>query len=63
MGHWCLKKSEYMGGWVLSESRLETINRYIKWSVPVPIKISNPNLPVFLLCKIIHFMHKLVYFE
>ena len=52
-----------MGGWVLSESRLETINRYIKWSVPVPIKISNPNLPVFLLCEIIHFMHKLVYFE
>ena len=61
MGHWCLKKSDYMGGWVLSENRLKTIDRYIKWNVPVSIKISNPNLPVFLLCEIIQFMHKLIY--
>ena len=57
MGHWCLKKSDYMGGWVLSENQLLTIDRYIKWNVPVSIKISNPNLPLFLLCEIIQFMH------
>ena len=27
MGHWCLKKSDYMGGWVLSENWLLTIHR------------------------------------
>ena len=48
MSHWCLKKSDYMGGGVVSENRLLTFDRYI----PV-IKISNPNLPVFLLCQII----------
>ena len=53
MGHWGLKKSDYMGGGVLSENRLLTFDRYIKWNVPVSIKISNPNLPVFLLCEII----------
>ena len=53
MGHWCLKKSDYIGGWVLSENWLLTIPRYIKWNVPVSIKILNPNLPVFLLCEII----------
>ena len=53
MGHWCLKESDYMGGGVLSENWLLTIHRYIKWNVPVSIKISNPNLPVFLLCEII----------
>ena len=47
MGHWCLKKSDYMGGGVLSENRLLTFDRYIKWNVPVI------NLPVFLLCEII----------
>ena len=60
MGHWCLKKSEYMGGWVLSENQLETIDRYIKWNVPVSIKILNANVPVFLLCEIIQFMHKII---
>ena len=53
MGHWCLKKSDYMGGGVLSENRLLKIDRYIKWNVPVSIKILYPNLPVFLLCEII----------
>ena len=62
MGHWCLKKSDYMGGWVLSENWLLAIHRYIKWNVPVSIKISNPNLHVFLLCEIIQSMHKLIYF-
>ena len=47
MGHWCLTKSDNIGGWVLSENRLLPIDRYIKWNVPVSIKISNPNLPVF----------------
>ena len=51
MGDWCLKKSDYTGGGVLSENRLLTFDRYIKWNVPV-IKISNLNLPVFLLCEI-----------
>ena len=62
MGHWCLKKSDYMGGWVLSENRLLTFDRYIKSNVPVSIKISNPNLLVFLLCDFIQSMHKLIYF-
>ena len=53
MGHWCLKKSDYMGGGVLLENQLLTFVRYIKWDVPVSIKISNANLPVFLLCEII----------
>ena len=53
MGHWCLKKSDNMGGCVLSENWLLTIHRYIKWNVPVSIKISNPNQPVFLLSEII----------
>ena len=57
MGHWCMKKSEYIGGGVLSENWLKTIDRYIKWNVPVSIKIWNPNLPVFLFCEIIQFMH------
>ena len=50
MGHWCLKKFDYMGGGVLSENRLLMFDRYIKLNVSVSIKISNPNLPVFLLC-------------
>ena len=62
MGHWCLKKSDYMGGWVLSYNRLLTFDRYIKWNVPVSNKISNPNLPVFLLCETIQSTHKLIYF-
>ena len=62
MGHWCLKKSDYMGGGVLSENWLLTFDRYMKSNVPVSIKISNPNLPVFLLCEIIQSMHKLIYF-
>ena len=53
MGHWCLKKPDYMGGGGLSENRLLKFDRYIKSNVPVTTKISNPNLPVFLLCKII----------
>ena len=53
MGHWCLNKSDYMGGGVLSENRLPTFDRYIKWNVPVSIKISNLNLYVFLSCEII----------
>ena len=55
MGHWCLKESDYMGGGVLSENWLLTFDRYmyIKWNVPVSIKILIPNLPVFLLCEII----------
>ena len=61
MGHWCLNKSDYMGGGVLSENHILTFDRYIKWNVPVSIKILNPNLPVFLLCKIIQTMHKLIY--
>ena len=58
MGHWCLNKSDYIGGGVLSENQLLTFDWYIKWNVPV-IKISNPNLPVFLLCEIIqiHIIH------
>ena len=63
MGHWCLKKSDYMGGGVLSENRLLTFDRYITWSVPVSIKISNPNLHLFLLCEIIQSTHILIYFE
>ena len=62
MGHWCLKKSDCMGGWVLSENWFLTIHRYIKWNVPVSIKISNPNLPVFALCEIIQSLHKFIYF-
>ena len=62
MGHWCLKKSDYMGGWVLSENQLLIFDRYIKWNVPVSIKISNPNLPVFLLCEIVQSTHKLTLF-
>ena len=62
MGHWCLKKSDYMGGWVLSENWLLTIHRYIKWNVPFSIKILNPNLPAFLLCEIILSTRKLIYF-
>ena len=62
MGHWCLKKFDYMGGGVLSENRLPKFDRYIKLNVPVSIKISNPNLPVFLLCEILQSMHKLSYF-
>ena len=53
MGHWGLKKSDYMSGGVLSENQLLTFDRYIKWNVHVSIKISNPNLPVFLLCEFI----------
>ena len=62
MGHWCLKKSDYMGGCVLVENQLLTFDRYIKWNVPVSIKLSNPNLPVCLLCEIIQSTHKLIYF-
>ena len=62
MGHWGLKKPDYMGGWVLSENRLLAFDRYIKSNVPVSIKISNPNLPVFLLREIIQSTHKLIYF-
>ena len=62
MGHWCLKNSDYMGGWVLLENWLLTIHRYIKWNVPDSIKISNPNLPVFLLCEIIQSMHEIIHF-
>ena len=62
MDHWCLKKSDFMGGGVLSENRLLMFDRYIKWNVPVSIKILNPNLPVFLLCGIIQTMHKSIYF-
>ena len=62
MGHWCLKKSNYMGGGVLSEKRLLMFDRYIQWNVPVSIKISNPNLPVFLLCEIFQTTHKLNHF-
>ena len=62
MGHWCLKKSDYMGGGVLSENRLLTFDRYIKWNIAVSIKISNLNLPVLLLCEIIQTNHKLIYF-
>ena len=62
MGHWCLKKADYMGGGVLLENRLLTFYRYIKWNVHVSIKISNPNLPVFQLCEIIQTTHKLIYF-
>ena len=51
-----------MGGGVLSENQLLMFNRYIKSNVPVSIKISNPNLPVFLLCEITQSMHKLIYF-
>ena len=61
MGHWCLKKSDYMGGWVIG-NQLLTFDRYIKWNVPVSIKISKPNLPVFLLCDIIQCTHKVIYF-
>ena len=62
MDLWCLKKSDYMDGGVLSENWLLTFDRYIKWNVPVSIKILNPNLPVFLLCEIIQSTHKLIYF-
>ena len=49
MGHWCLKKSDYMSGGVLSENRLLAFDRYmyIQSNVPVSIKRMNPNLPVF----------------
>ena len=60
MGHWCLKKSDNMGGGVLSENWLLMFDRYIKWNVPVSIKITNPNLPVVLLCEIIQTMLKLI---
>ena len=62
MGHWCLKKSDYMGGGVLSENRLLMFDGYIKWNVPVSIKILNLNLPVFLSCEIIQSTYKLIYF-
>ena len=62
MGHWCLKKSDYMGGWVVSENQLLIFDRYIKWNVPVSINILNPNLPVFLLFEIVQSTHKLIYF-
>ena len=62
MGHWGLKKYDYMGGGVLSENRLLTFDRYINWNVPVSIQISNPNQPVFLLCEIIQTMHNLICF-
>ena len=58
MGHWCLKKFDDMGGWVLSENWLLTFDRYIKLNVPVSIKILNPNLPAFLFQS----MHKLIHF-
>ena len=53
MGHWCLKKYDYMGGGVLSENLLLTFDRYIKSNVPVSTKILNHNLPVYLLYEII----------
>ena len=56
MGHWCLKKPDYMGGGVLSENRLLAFDRYIKSNVPVSIKILNPNQPVF------RSTHRLIYF-
>ena len=62
MGHLCLKKSDYMGGGVLSENRLLAFDRFIKWNVPVSIKILNLNLPVFLSCEIIQSTYKLIYF-
>ena len=62
MGHWCLKKSDYMGGGVLLENWLLMFDMYIKWNIPVSVKISNPNLPVFLLCEINQSTHKLIYF-
>ena len=62
MGHWCLKNSEYMGGGVLSENWLLAFNRYIESNVPVSIKISNLNLPVFLYYEIIQSTPKLIYF-
>ena len=62
MGHWCLKKSDYMVGGVLLENWLLMFDRYIKWNIPVSVKILNPNLPVFLLCEINQSMHKLIYF-
>ena len=62
MGYWCLKKSIYMGGRVLSENQLLTFDRYIESNVPVSIKKSNPNLPIFLLCETIQSKHKLIYF-
>ena len=43
MGHWCLKKSDNMGGGVLSETLLLTFDRYIELNLSVSIKISNPN--------------------
>ena len=58
----CLKNSDYMGDGVLSENWLLMLDWYIKWNVPVSIKISNPYLPVFLLCEIIQSTHKLIYF-
>ena len=54
MGHWCLKKSDCMGGGVLLENQLLTFDRYIKWNIPVSIKISNPNLPVCLKSSNLH---------
>ena len=64
MGHWCLKKFDYMGGGVLSENRLPMFDWYIKGNVPVSIKISNPNLPIFLLmCEIIQTTHKFILCE
>ena len=62
MGHWCLKKTDYMGGGVLSENWLLMFDRYIKWNFPVSIKILSPNLPVFLLCEVIQSTHKSIYF-
>ena len=56
------KKSDYMGGGVLSKNWLLLFDRYIQSNVPVSIKISNSNLPVFLFCEIIQSTHKLIYF-
>ena len=47
---------------VLSENQLLTFDRYIESNVPVSIKISYPNLPVFLLREIVQYTHKTIYF-
>ena len=62
MGHWCLKKSDYLGGGVLFENQLLRFDGYIELNVPVSIKISYPNLPVFLLCEFIQSNYKVIYF-
>ena len=49
---------DYMGGGILSENLFLTFDRYIKSNVPVSIKISNHNLPVYLLYEIIQSTHK-----